>query len=187
MAEWIIAGTMLAGTVISARSQYQQGKEERALYNQRAAVAEQEARAVTKATEHEARERGKKGRRDIARAKVLFAKSGVKPKLGTPRKVSEEIKEEYLRDMGFIQEGGATEAARLRSEAGLERGMGKSAYRAGRTGAFATAMTGLGTTGMFAYQSGMFKRRTSPSGTGSRTMAWSGYKKPRRRTTFRGL
>ena len=159
MAEWAVVGLLTGGTVMSAMNQRQQAKDERALYQQRAAVAEGEAKAVTKATEHQERETRKEARRHLAQQKVLFAKAGVKPKLGTPSKVMKETEEEYMRDAGYIQEGGATEAARLRSEAGLERQMGASAYRAGMWGAGATAMTGLGTTGMFAYQSGMFTKK----------------------------
>lgn len=158
MAEWAIVGAMVGGTLMSAINQAKQGRESRALYQQRAAVAEGEARAVTKATEHEERKKRIEGRRHIARQKVLFAKSGVKL-AGTPLLVMKETEEEFMRDAAFIQEGGATEAKRLRSEAGLERQAGASAYRAGMWGAGATAMTGLGTTGMFAYQSGMFSRK----------------------------
>lgn len=159
MAEYAIAGLMLGSTAMSAINQAKQAKETRALYQQGAAVAESEAQAVTKATVHQKRERLKAGRRDIAKAKVLFAHAGVKPKIGTPGAVSKEIESEYLRDIGFIQEGGATEADRLRSEAGLERQMGSSAYRAGMWGAGTTVMRGLGTTGMYAYEAGMFKRK----------------------------
>lgn len=159
MAEYVIVGLMLGGTAMSAINQRKQGKEERKLYEQRAAVAEAEARAVGKATDFQARERQKEGRRDVARALVLFAKSGVDPKLGTPGLVGKEIKEESRRDMAFIMEGGATEISRLRSEAGFERQMGKSAYRAGKWGAASTVMTGLGTAGMFAYGQGMFTRK----------------------------
>lgn len=159
MAEYVIAGLILGGTALSAISQKKQGKEERKLYQQRAAVAEEEAKAVGKAAEHQVRERQKEGRRDVARALVLFAKSGVKPKLGTPGLVGKEIEDEYRRDMGFIMEGGEVEASRLRSEAGFERRMGKSAYRAGKWGAASTVMSGLGTTGIFAYERGMFKRK----------------------------
>lgn len=159
MAEYVIAGLILGGTAMSAISQKKQGEETRKLYQQRAAIAEEEAKAVTKATDYQARERGKEGRRDVARALVLFAKSGVKPKLGTAGLVGKEIKEEYRKDMAFIMEGGETEAGRLRAGAEIERRMGKGAERAGRWGAASTVMTGLGTAGMFASQSGMFSRR----------------------------
>lgn len=185
MAEWVLGSMMVGGMVMSARQQHQVGKDQKELYKQRAAVAEEEAKAVTKATEHQEREKRKEGRRYVARQKVLFAKSGVRPKVGTPLLVMRETAEEFERDAAFIQEGGATEARRLRTEAGMERRMGESAYGAGQWGAASTVMTGLGTTGMFAYQQGMFSRTTTPSG--SRTLAWSGYKKPIRRTTFRGF
>lgn len=159
MAEWAVVGLLAGGTVMSAINQAKQGREDRAIYQQRAAVAEEEAKAVTKATGHQARERGKQGKRDIARAKVLFAKSGVRPKVGTASRVSKEIEEEYLRDIGFIMEGGATEAGRLRTEAGLERQKGASAYRASQWGAASTVMTGLGTTGIFAYERGWLRKK----------------------------
>lgn len=158
MAEYVIAGLILGGTALSAISQKKQGEETRKLYQQRAAIAEEEAKAVTKVTDYQARERGKEGRRDVARALVLFAKSGVKPKLGTAGLVGKEIEEEYRKDMAFIMEGGETEASRLRSEAAIERRIGKGAERAGRWGAASTVMTGLGTAGMFAYGQGMFSR-----------------------------
>lgn len=186
MAEFAVAA-MLVGTGMSAYGQYQQGKEQRALYKQRAAVAEKEAKAVTKAAEHQEREKRKEGKRYIARQKVLFAKSGVMPKKGTPSLVMTETAKEFARDAAFIQEGGAVEVARLRSQAEIERGMGKSAYRAGLWGAGATAMTGLGTVGMFGYEQGWFNKGTSRSSAGRGTQAWSGYRRRRRRTTFRGL
>ncbi len=158
MAEYIIAGLMLGGTIMSAKSQRQQAKEERALYQERAAVAEEEAEAVTKATRYQVRERGKEGRRDVARALVLFAKSGVKPKLGTAGRVQKEIEDEFRKDMAFIAAGGDIESRRLRSQADIERRMGKTAYRAGRWGAATTVMTGLGQTGIFAYRAGIFSR-----------------------------
>lgn len=159
MAEYAIIGLMIGGTAMSAINQAKAGRESRALYQQRAAVAEETAKAVSKATGHQVRERRIEGRRDIARAKVLFAKSGVKPKIGTAGLVQREIKREAERDAFFIREGGTVEASRLRSEAGLERQMGASAYRAGMWGAGATVMTGLGSTGMFAYERGIFKTK----------------------------
>lgn len=187
MAEYAMMSLMVGGTVMSARQQHRAGKEERKLYRQRAAVAEEEARAITKATEHQEREKRKEGRRYIARQKVLFAKSGVRPKVGTPLLVMRETAEEFERDAAFIQEGGATEVSRLRSEAGFERRMGKSAYRAGKWGAGATVMSGAGQIGMFGYGQGWWGgKKTTPLGAGRGTMAWSGYKRPRRRTTFRG-
>ncbi len=160
MAEYVIGALVLGGTIMSARSQYQQGIDERALYNQRAAVTEEEAVAVGKATEHEAREKGKEGVRFGKRVKVLFAHAGVKPTTGTAALVRKEAEAEFARDQQFILEGGATEVSRLRSEAGLERRQGKSAYRAGKTRAFATALTGLGTVGMFGYKTGMFRSKS---------------------------
>lgn len=159
MSEYAIIGLMLGSTAMSAINQAKQAKETQALYQQRAAVAEGEAEAVTKATEHQKRERLISGKRDVARAKVLFAKSGVRPKTGTAGAVAKEIEKEYLKDIAFIQEGGAVEASRLRSGAGIERQMGASAYRAGLWDAGTTVMRGLGTTGMFAYQAGTFSKK----------------------------
>lgn len=158
MAEWAVIGLMIGGTTMSVINQAKQAKEQDKLYKQRAAVAEGEAKAVTKASEHAEREKRIEARKHLAQQKVLFAKAGVKPKLGTPSKVMKETEEEYMRDAGYIQEGGAVEAARLRSEAGLQRQEGASAYRAGMWGAAETAMTGLGTTGMWAYKQGMFTK-----------------------------
>lgn len=143
--EWVATAAMITGTVMSARQQAQAGREERALYAQRAGVAEEEAVAITKATRHEAREKRKEGRRFKARQKALFAKSGVKI-AGTSPLVMRETEKEFARDAAFIQEGGMVEARRMRSQAGMERQMGVSAYRAGIWGAGTTLLTGAGTT-----------------------------------------
>jgi hypothetical protein len=144
---------MMMGTAMSAYQQYQMGKEQRALHAQRAGVALEEAEAVTKATRHEAREKTKEGKRFKARQKALFAHAGVRI-AGTSPLIMKETKREFARDAAFIMEGGLTEAARLRTSAGMERQMGKSAYRAGMWGAGTTLLTGAGNIGMRRYQMG---------------------------------
>lgn len=157
MAEWTIP-LMVGGTVMSAYQQYQAGKEQRALHQQRAGVALEEAEAVTKATRHEARAKTKEGKRFEARQKALFAKSGVKI-AGTSLLVMKETASEFKRDAAFIMEGGLTEARRLRTGAGMERQMGRSAYRAGMWGAGSTLLTGAGTIGMYGYERGWLGKK----------------------------
>lgn len=165
MAEYAMIA-MAAGTGMSAYQQYQVGREQRALHKQRAAVSLEEAEAVTKATRHEAREKTKEGRRFKARQKALFAKSGVKI-TGTPLLVMKETEKEFRRDAAFIMEGGITEARRLRTGAGMERQMGRSAYRAGQWGAGSTLLTGAGTIGMYGYEQGWGKKKKyTPRGYG---------------------
>lgn len=184
MAEFAMIA-MGIGTGMSAYQQYQQGKEQRELYEQRATAAEADAAAITKATEYESREKRKEGTRFKARQKALFAKAGVRI-AGTPLLVMKETELAFKRDAAFITEGGMVEARRLRSQAGFERDIGKSLYKAGKWGAGTTLLTGAGTIGKFGYKSGVWGGGTKSS-TGRGTMAWSGYKEPKRRTTFRGL
>ena len=156
MAEWAIP-MMIAGTVASAGQQYQQGKEQRKLYKQRAGVALADAAAVAKATKFEAREKRKEGKRFKARQKALFAKSGVRI-AETALLVMGETEAEFERDAAFITEGGLVKEQRLRSQAGFERKMGKSAFRAGRLGAGATLLTGAGRIGTVGIERGWWNR-----------------------------
>lgn len=182
----VAMAVMGTGIVMSTQQQYQQGKEQRKLYEQRATAAEADAAAIAKATEYESREKRKEGTRFKARQKALFAKAGVRI-TGTPLLVMKETARAFERDAAFITEGGMVEARRLRSQAGFERDIGKSLYKAGKWGAGTTLLTGAGTIGMLGYKSGMWGGGTTKSSTGRGTMAWSGYKEPKRRTTFRGL
>ena len=162
MAEWAIP-MMIAGTVASAGQQYQQGKEERKLYKQRSAVALADAAAVAKARKFESREKRKEGKRFKARQKALFAKSGVRIK-DTALLVMEETSEEFERDAAFISEGGIVKEKRLRSQAGFEEQMGRSAFRAGRLGAGATLLTGAGRVGMVGLERWWWNKKQTPRG-----------------------
>lgn len=187
MATFAIAA-MAIGTGMSAYSQYKQGKEQEELHEQRAKVARLDAKAVIKASRHEAREKRKEGRRFRASQKALFAASGIRI-AGTPLLVMKETADEFETEAALIQEGGMTEGRRLRSFARMERQMGASAYRAGKWGAGSTLLTGAGRMGMYGSQQGWFGGggTSTPSSASGGTMAWSGYRRPRRRTTFRGL
>lgn len=155
---WFAPVMTIVGTGMSVYGQYQQGKQQRELYEHRAKVAEKDAAAVKRAAKHEAREKGKEGKRFRARQKALFAKSGVKL-AGTPLLVMKETADIFEQDAFFIQEGGMTEAQRLRSGAGMERLMGASAYSAGLWGAGSTALTGAGRMGMYGYERGWWGKK----------------------------
>jgi hypothetical protein len=186
MAEWIAVAAMVTGTAMSVRNQYQQGKESKKLYEQRAAAALKDAEAVKKSYGEQARQKRKEGKRYKARQRAMFAKEGIKP-AGTALDIMKETAMEFEREAGLVAEYGSTEASRLTTEAGFERQMGQSAYRSGIWGAGATAMSGIGTLGLYGAERGWWNKAPSPSATGRETIAWSGYKPRVKRTSFRGL
>ena len=161
MAEWALldyltVGAIAGGTTLSAINQAKAGKEARKLHKQRAAAALKDAQAVRESLGEQARTKRKEGKRAKARQRVLFAKFGVKGP--TALDIMKITADEFEKEAGFIQETGVAESGRLTTQAKFERAAGRSAFRAGRFGAAATALSGLGTIGLAGAQRGLFNR-----------------------------
>jgi hypothetical protein len=155
--EWLAAGAVAGGTTLSAVNQAKQAKEAKKLHKERAAAALKDAEAARKSFNEQARSKRKEGKRYEARQRVLFAKEGVRGP--TALDILKVTADEFEKEAGYISEHGVTEYKRGVTQAGFERDMGRSAYRAGMWGAASTVMSGVGTLGLIGAERGWFEKK----------------------------
>jgi len=139
-------GTALAGTAMSAYSQYEQGKSQQRWSEYNAAIAERDAESARQSAEYEAGLTRKEKEKTLARQRALYGKAGVTLE-GSPLEMMAETAGEYEMDALMIERGGKLESQRYRSEAQLSRMKGSAAKRAGYYGAGSTLLTGMGKAG----------------------------------------
>lgn len=187
--EMIIAGTgvAVAGQIQAGREAAAAGRSESRMHAYNAALQERGAQAIEQKTKYESWRQAKEARRIRGRLRTQLAASGAVLGEGAPLLLEEEQLAELERKNLLIGYEGRTQVARARSQAELDRLSGKLAKQRGKAArkasylrAGGTLLTGFGTAGM----SG---KAGTAGGSGSRTMAWSGYKPRPTRTTFRGL
>jgi len=164
----MVAGVSLAaaGQVQAGRAAGVEGKSAQAIANYNAAVQEREAQAIEQRTGLEQRRQTEEAARGMSRLRAGFGAAGVVPTAGTPLQIQAKQASEFEMENLMIGYRGATEAARARSAAEIERmggklarQRGKAAKQAGYIGAGATLLTGFG--GM---DWGKDKKETKPKG-----------------------
>ncbi len=147
-------GLMAAGgTAFQAISQLQEGRDIDAISKERAAIDLANAEAVERQTREAILLEQDRGRKLLKTQKSQFAAANVRVDVGSPLVVAAQTRANLLKDVGFIFERGATEAERFRSQADIERRIGKNARRQSKWRAFSTLGQGLGSLGL---QTGAF-------------------------------
>ncbi len=131
------------GTGVSAYNQYQAGKAQQKLNNYNAALNDQAALDAQRDARIKANAQRAQGERIKSRQRALYAKAGVVGATGTPLLV--QVAQAGELEMAALEQeqAGNSEAARLRSQAVLDRMSGKIARRAGNLGAAATILQGV--------------------------------------------
>lgn len=132
------------GTGVSAYNQYQAGKAQQALNNYNAQVNEQVAADTARDARIKANAQRAENERLKARQRALYAKAGVVLGTGTPLLTQVAQAGELEMAALEVETAGNVEAARLRTQAVLDRMAGKSASRAGTLGAAGTILQGIG-------------------------------------------
>jgi hypothetical protein len=176
----ITVGLIVAGGVLTAKGQIEQGraarqagKDQQAIAERNALLAERQAEAERQAAAAQAVQQQKEGRALKGRQKAAFAKSGVDITRGTPLSVLVETAENLEADRLTILREGAISASQRKGQADVLRAQGasaaargKAASRASKLAAAGTLLTTAGTAGIAASESGvsLFGRNTLPKG-----------------------
>lgn len=134
----------LAGTGVSAYSAIQAGKAQQSLNNYNAALSDQSAMDAARDSRIKANAQRAQAEKIKARQRALYAKAGVVSATGTPLLV--QVAQAGELEMAALEQeqAGNAEAARLRSQAVLDRMSGSAARRAGNLNATATILQGVG-------------------------------------------
>lgn len=177
----------IGGTVMGAVSQYQAGKEEAAQHRMNAAIAAKNAALAKAEAERKrqisrevAREQRREKRANIARAIVLYAKTGLKVWSPTAGLVLGEIERRGEKKATITQESGVwdwqygmSQADIYQQQAGYYGRVAESVRKRSLWGAGATLATGLSSSLMGAYQ---FRAPTTTSvstlSTARKTVDW---------------
>ncbi len=143
------AGEIQAGRVAGAEAESQE-----AIANYNAAVQEREAQAIEQRTGIEQQRQAQEAARAMSRMQARIGVSGAVPTAGAPLRVQARQASEFELENLTIGYRGATEAARARSAAGIERiqakvfgRKAKTVKRAGFMRAGTTLLTGFGSMG----------------------------------------
>ena len=132
------------GTAAQISGTLQQGKDANEIAKARAAVDIENAEAVDKAADEEAKIKREKGRRLISEQKSEFAAGGVRINVGAPLVIEAETNAAITRDIGFALKRRRVESSAFRSSAALEIASGKAAKKRSRQRAFAQGIQGFG-------------------------------------------
>lgn len=132
------------GTVAQIGGTLQAGKDANEIAKARAAVDIDNAEAVDKAADEEAKIKREKGRRLISEQKSQAAAGGIRLNVGAPLVIEAETNAAITRDIGFALKRGRTESSAFRSSAALEIAGGKAAKKRSRQKAFAQGIQGFG-------------------------------------------
>lgn len=170
----LLLGAMAAGTTMSISGQLQQGREAElqgkkmeAIAKSRADILRQNALAVRNRAVEEAKIRGERGRKLLARQTTEFAAGNVLVNVGSPLVVEAQTKADIAKDIGFVLEEGRVESRELLSQAAYEEAYGammkkrgKAARKQSKWNAIATGIQGFGTMAYMGYQGGYFGGKT---------------------------
>lgn len=132
------------GTGVSAYAANQAGKAQQSLNNYNAALSDQSAMDAARDSRIKANAQRAQAEKIKARQRALYAKAGVVSATGTPLMV--QVAQAGELEMAALEQeqAGNAEAARLRSQAVLDRMSGSAARRAGNLNATATILQGIG-------------------------------------------
>jgi hypothetical protein len=138
---------IMAGAGMMAMNQFQAGQAQQKAYNANAEMANQEAEANLVATGYKTQIMERDARAMSARQRVLYAKAGVDITSGSPLLIMAEDAGRAAEDRYMTGYAGQVEATKLRNQGNLYRYYGDQAASAGRSGAMATLVSGLGSAG----------------------------------------
>ncbi len=141
----------VGGTVMSAVSQYREAQNQAAVARKKEAIARAEAERGREISKEVAREQRKEKRKAVARAIVLYAKSGVKVVSPTAGLVTTEIERRMERKAQITQERGVADWQLGMSQADI---YGQQARDIGRVAPWrmgATLATGLSSAALSYY------------------------------------
>ncbi len=134
----------VAGTGYPAYSQYQAGKSQQALNNYNAAVNDQAAADAARDGRIAANNQRQQNERLKSRQRALYAKAGVNIASASPLMVQMQQAGELEMAALEQEQQASSEAARLRSQAVLDRMSGKIARKTGTLNAVGTVLQGVG-------------------------------------------
>lgn len=141
-----VVGQVQAGRAAAAEAESQQ-----AMANYNAAVQEREARAIEARTGLEQRRQAEESARAMSAMRARIGVAGVVPTVGASLKLQAKQASEFELENLMVGYRGATEAARARSAAEIERmggrlarQRGKARERAAYIGAGTTLLKGFG-------------------------------------------
>jgi hypothetical protein len=150
-AEGITLGLIIAGGVMSTVSQVQQGRaarqagrDQEAIAQRNALLAERQAEAEQQAAVAAARKQEREGEALKAKQRAAIAKAGVLAR-GTPLSVIVETAETLEADRLTLLREGAISAAQRRGQADILRLQGAAAKRKGKAVGRATILSAIGT------------------------------------------
>ena len=189
--EPVTIGLLIAGGALTAKSQIEQGRaarqagrDQEAIANRNALLAERQAEAEQQAAVEAAKQQERRGRALKGIQRAAIAKAGVAAR-GTPLSVLVETAENLEADRLNILREGAISAAQRKSQAGIIRAQGaaakargKAAGRAANLAAAGTILTTIGTAGLVGSRGGKGKQMVIenphglPSGKGLRPPGW---------------
>jgi len=166
---------IVAGATLTAKSQIEQGRaarragrDQEAIAQRNALLAERQAEAEQQAAIEAARQQEREGKALKGRQKAAIAKAGVQIGRGTPLTLLVETAEDLEADRLRILREGAISAAQRKGQADILRlqgaaakARGKAAGRAANLAAAGTILTTIGTVGYM--QSLRGKTTVSPS------------------------
>lgn len=147
----ITIGLIVAGGVLTAKGQIEQGRAARqagadaqAIANRNALLAERQAEAEQQAAVATARKQEREGKALKSRQRAVIAKSGVLS-LGSPLAVLVETAENLEADRLQILREGTISASQKRGEAGIFRLEGAAAKKKGKATSRASKLAAAGT------------------------------------------
>ncbi len=138
----VAIGAAVLGSVISARSQVEEGKAVKAAADTNALELEEAARLDVIKAEGTAEEKKEEGRRIIGRGLSITGASGVKAGTGSAKRSREVDQQKINESVSNILFSGQSSAKALKSQAASQRVQGASAKKAGKTRAFGSLLGG---------------------------------------------
>ncbi len=157
MTEELALIMMTAGVGLDVGGEIEQGRQTMAIAEQRAQVDLENAAAVDKATDEQAKILEEKRIRTVATSKSDIAAGGIKLGEGLDLVIEAEINDTFWKEKKFGTEAGRSEAAFFRSRAGVERAVGKAAQKRSVWSAIGKGAIGFGSIAMMGVEAGLFE------------------------------
>ena len=163
--ETVLLATSIAatvgGTVMQMKGAAQQGRDEQALANARADIDQQNAIAVKRQADEQARILEERRLGLVASQKAAFAAGNVRLNVGAPLVIEAQTNRDVAMDKGFILETGRTQAGQYMSSAAYEKAYGEMRRKQSKWQMMQYGIQGLSTIGNLSYQSGVFSPKTT--------------------------
>lgn len=140
MNAWVL-GLSMAGTLMQSVGAYQEGEATAAALEFNAFQAEEDAKQVEKAKEHELHKSKMNRRKLLARQVAATAASG-RQMSGSPLDVMARAENEALRDEGIIRSNAARAKGKLYGQAAHDKSQAKMAKSLGRTKSLSNLLIG---------------------------------------------